>query len=161
MKTTINESRSRQFQIIKLAHGLPEAICYILLIILTCRVSNNRTLRLFPRQYSVHGHLCEQLVAHDGRRLEGLSPHLEVRLVANLERDICRLLPLQGDSNMNGNCNTYIMLQSTSMTWYCYDKELSYHVMIPCTWSVSWHSLQSVPFIRRFFGHWSTWSRQM
>ena len=46
MKTTINESRSRQFQIIKLAHGLPEAICYILLIILTCRVSNNRTLRL-------------------------------------------------------------------------------------------------------------------
>ena len=145
MKTTINESWSRQFQIIKLAHGLPEAICYILLITIKCRVSNNRTLRLFPRQYSVHGHLCEQLVAHDGHRLEGLSPHLEVWAVANLERDRCRMLPLQGDSYMNGNCNTCIMLQLTRMTWYCYDEELSYHVMISCTWNVSWHPSQGRP----------------
>ena len=57
----------------------------------------------------------------------------------------CRMLQIQCDSYRNGNCYTCIMLQLTRMTWYCYDEELSYHVMISCTWNVSWHPSQGPP----------------
>ena len=52
----------------------------------------------------------------------------------------CKMLQIQFDSY----CNWYtcIMLQLTCMTWYCYDECLSYHVMISCTWNVSWHPSQ-------------------